>query len=127
MKIPGAVLDAIAAVGWFLGKVKFYAIVASWSARKALRPVCWWRGKHRGFYARGRWVCRVCARQIPAAPPPGELISDEKGRAVYQTQPGGALRRIDKFRGSKKARRAQRNEVERLRLMRERLCQGAEE
>ncbi len=124
MKLPGAVLDVIAAVGWALGRVKFAAIVASWRLRKTLRPICWWRGKHNGFYARGRWICRICAKQMIAPPPPGELLTDESSRAVYQTQQDGALRRIDKFRGSKKQRRKHREEVNRLRAMRERLTQG---
>lgn len=118
----GKLLDAINGVGWALGKVKFWLIVASWWPRFFLRPFCWWRSRHHGFYARGRWVCRICGKQTVAAPPAGELIQDETGRAVYQTQPDGALRRIDKFRGTKKDRRRNRAEVERLARVRENLA-----
>lgn len=114
--------QAIAKIGRLLGKLKFWLIIASWWPRFVLRPVCWWRNKHSGFYARGRWICRICAKQIVAAPPPGELIQDETGRAIYQTQPDGALRRVDKFRGTKKDRRRNRAEVERLARVRETLA-----
>ncbi len=119
-------LDALTAIGTKIGAVKFRLIVWSWTLRKIARPICWWRGRHNGFYMRGRWVCRVCAKQMIAPPPPGELLTDETGRAVYQTQPGGALRRIDKFRGSKKDRRKNQDEVKRLRAMRERLTNQGE-
>lgn len=117
-------LDTIRAIGWGFGKVKFWLLIASWWPRFLLRPVCWWRSKHHGFYARGRWICRICSKQIIAAPPAGELIQDETGRAIYQTQPDGALRRVDKFRGTKKDRRRNREEVARLERVRQNLAGG---
>src|SRR5574340_210885 len=86
----------------------------SWRLRKLRRIECWWRGKHRGFWLQGRWICRRCAKQFAGAPPVGTHVTDEPAKHVYVVGERGELRRVDKVRGDKKYRKKHRDEVERV-------------
>jgi hypothetical protein len=103
--------------------------VQSWRLRRWLRPVlgliCKARGKHTGFYARGLWICRICSRQEKGVPPPGALIVDMEGRAIYQPH-DGRLVRVDKFHGSKKDRRRNKAKVQALKRFHDRLIRDGE-
>jgi hypothetical protein len=85
--------------------------ILSWRLRRVLRPICWWRGKHRGFWTHGRWICRTCAHNMFGPPPVGTFLTDEPERHIYQVGPHGELLRCDKVRGGKKARRRKRDQV----------------
>lgn len=104
-----------------------WLVALSWKLRVVFRPFCWWRSKHHGFWRQGYWHCRICAKQMFGAPPPGTLIADEPGRAIYETQANGSLRRIDKVRGGKKHRRRHRDEVRQLDALRKRLVEQGEQ
>jgi hypothetical protein len=93
----------------------------AWRLRPALRPICWWRGKHHGFWAHHVWVCRICAKQTIGPRPVGTLITDEPAKHIYQVGAHGELRRVDKVRGGKKARRRKAEEVRRVQRLREQL------
>lgn len=84
----------------------------TWRLRRLLRPVCWWRGRHSGYWAGGAWVCNRCGAVVKAAPPAGALLTDERERVVYQVGSAGELRRLDKVKGGKKSRRRHGAEVE---------------
>lgn len=112
------------------GRIVELLSVFSWKLRRwfhwPLAFICWWRGKHTGFYARGLWICRICAKQERGRPPDGSLIVTEDNSAIHQVQPDGSLRRIDKFRGSKKQRRKNKEKVQALADMRRKLIEGSD-
>lgn len=92
--------------------------------RRFLRPYCWLRKKHRGYWAHGFWICTRCAKRTPAPPPPGTFITDEPAKHVYQVGAKGELRRIDKVRGGKKVRRANREKVKAVERLRQQMLGG---
>lgn len=90
----------------------------TWWLRPLLRPICWWRGRHRGYWGGGAWICNRCAATVKAAPPVGAMLTDEGARVIYQVGRSGELRRLDKIKGGKKARRRQRGAVQAARALR---------
>ncbi len=62
--------------------------------RRLLRPVCWWRGKHRGPWIEGFSVCRTCGERRRSPAPPGTVLTDERQSKLYQMQRDGSVRRI---------------------------------
>lgn len=89
--------------------------------RRLRRVECWWRGDHRVAWRGADWECQRCLERIRAAPPPGALLTDEPMRHIYQTQPDGSIRRLDKVKGGKKARRRNVEEAARVKRLRKRL------
>ena len=117
-------------VSWLLERPETVARLAAKLGRYRwlLRPVCCRRARCKGTWAEGVSTCSTCGAQAKRSAPPGTLLADEKDRSVYQVEDNGStLRRIDKYRGSKKDRRRNREAVKAAAAVRERLTVGSDD